>query len=130
MNYLLDTHVLIWWLTDDPTLSAKARVVLASDKSELYLSAASLWEMRIKQRKGTLTDFPDVLAQLEKWRVKVVPVGAISALEAPMLSLPHSDPFDKMIFYHAKQHNFTLLTGDSILLKQTIYQVTVINAKK
>lgn len=128
MNYLLDTHVLIWWLGGEAALNREARTVLGNPASKLFVSAASLWEMRIKQAKGTLEHVPSLLPQLGRWQIEVIPVEAVSALGAPLLDLPHSDPFDRMIFYHAMQHGLILMTADSILLRQSTYRIKTLKA--
>ena len=71
MRVLLDTHALLWWVDDDRQLPAKARAVIASFKTEVYVSAASAWEIATKVRIGKLAgagafaaDFPARLQQL------------------------------------------------------------------
>ena len=54
MRVLLDTHILLWWTLDDPKLSGKARAIIASFESEVFVSAASAWEIATKVRLGKL----------------------------------------------------------------------------
>ena len=63
MKYLLDTHALLWWFTDDPRLSATAREAIADENNEIFVSAASAWEIATTQRLGKLPDVPDALTR-------------------------------------------------------------------
>lgn len=129
-GYLLDTHVLIWWLADESYLSMEAKHILGDATSALYISAASLWEMRIKEIKKIWQGPSDILGQLQRWQIDVLPIDASAALDAPKLILPQADPFDRMILCHAMQHTLILLTADTNLLEQTRYNVHMIKAKK
>ena len=59
MNLLLDTHVLLWWLDDHPSLSRRARDVIEEGENLVFVSAATVWEIRIKQALGKLEIPPD-----------------------------------------------------------------------
>jgi PIN domain nuclease of toxin-antitoxin system len=125
MNLLLDTHVLLWWLDDDPTLSRRARTAIADMNNVVFVSAAAVWEIRIKQGLGKLDipdDFETVLDDqaFETLSITVEHAHAIKGL--PSL---HRDPFDRMLVAQAKCEGFTLVTRD-IHLKQ--YEIPVLNA--
>ena len=78
MKALLDTHVFLWWITDDPRLSPRAREIIADGANVLFLSAASGWEIAIKTKLGRLRlpDKPErfILKQLESNAIEVLPV--------------------------------------------------------
>ena len=65
MRLLLDTHVLLWWLADDPSLGAEARTAIAAGESTVFVSAASAWEISIKQAAGKLEAPSDLERQVE-----------------------------------------------------------------
>lgn len=110
--YLLDTHVLIWWLSDPSTLSEPARKVIADPTHTIMLSAASAWEMGIKQRLGRL-DFPPNLEEvLEKERIEMLAITIAHALGVGSLPMHHQDPFDRMLIAQAKHEQLILITRD------------------
>lgn len=129
MNCLLDSHVLIWWLSGHKALSKEAKLAIADSKNSLFISAASLWELRIKQIKKDWEGAVNIQAQLKKWQINVLPIDAQCALEAPKLRLPHGDPFDRMILYQSILYNLMLLTADKVFLKQKEYKIAIIRAK-
>ncbi len=65
MTYLLDTHVFLWWLADDPSLSAKARSLISDEKNFIFVSAASAWEIIIKKKLGKLVAPDDLVGALK-----------------------------------------------------------------
>lgn len=110
--YLLDTHALLWWLGDPQQLSDAARSVIADPAHTIMLSAASAWEMSIKQRLGRL-DFPPNLEEvLEKERIEMLPITIAHALGVGSLPMHHQDPFDRMLIAQAKHEQLILITRD------------------
>src|ERR687887_186904 len=73
MRLLLDTHVLLWWLADDPALSEQARVLIANEP-EVFASAASAWEIAIKRALGKLEAPQDLLSALEAGGIQRLPI--------------------------------------------------------
>ena len=116
MNLLLDTHVLLWFLTDNKRLNAIARGAIEDRANQRWLSPISLLEIAIKNRLGKLmlpapfgTLFPaDLLAQ----DIQILPME--SRHIEPLTSLPmhHKDPFDRVIAATAIVENFTLVSAD------------------
>ncbi|MBI4513940.1 MAG: type II toxin-antitoxin system VapC family toxin [Gemmatimonadetes bacterium] len=127
MRVLLDTHVLLWWLLDDPRLSARAREVIRRAENEVLVSAASGWEIATKQRLGKLgvAGFdPAVLpAILREGRIDVLPIALEHALEAGLLRGPHRDPFDRMLIGQSLREGLPVVTQDPVFRK---YRVRVI----
>lgn len=105
---LLDTHGLLWWASDDPRLSADARSHV--EKDSILISAASIWEIAIKFRKGKLaiaerfiTDLP---AYIQEQGFTMVPITPIHALRAGLLPIgKNSDPFDRMLVAQALEES-------------------------
>ena len=112
MRLLLDTHILLWWLGDSVALSAEARSLIADPANNVFISAATIWEIRIKQRLGKL-DAPDnLLAWVRAEEFEWVPVSVEHADATMQLPMLHRDPFDRMLVAQAKFLDLTLLTAD------------------
>lgn len=113
MRLLLDTHVLLWWLADDPTLGAEARTGISDPESAVYVSAATVWEISIKRALGKLEAPSDLLRQIESHRFGPLAITASHAQAAGALPRHHDDPFDRMLVAQAMIENLTLLSRDS-----------------
>ena len=127
MSVLLDTHVWVWWLTADPRLRAAERAALdaSAEKSELYLSAISLWEAQMLHSKKRL-DLPVAFAEwlelaADPSMLKVVPldVGVVLALDALPSSF-HGDPADRVIVATARAHALALATRDAAIRRARV----------
>ncbi|MGH9301493.1 MAG: type II toxin-antitoxin system VapC family toxin, partial [Acidimicrobiales bacterium] len=95
MSYLLDTHVVLWWLADDHRLSAAVRGLLEDGTQQVAVSAISAWEISIKKALGEL-DAPDNLSQvLNDSGFSTLAFGVDHATVAGSLPPEHSDPFDR-----------------------------------
>ena len=112
MKYLLDTHIIIWWLEDSPRLTAHERMVIADGSNEVFVSAASAWEIEIKRAKGLLSIPDDWKAHLEgtgfAW-LDVTPWHTEYIRNLPEI---HKDPFDRMLVAQAKSENLTMISHD------------------
>ncbi|MFM8844357.1 MAG: type II toxin-antitoxin system VapC family toxin [Gammaproteobacteria bacterium] len=118
MRVLLDTHTLLWWWTDSPRLSGTAREVIAGSENEVFVSAASIWEMRTKQRLGKLPLIPDLGVHvgdlLQKSRFTVLDIGWRHALAAGGYPADHRDPFDRMLAAQSALEALPLVTRDPV----------------
>jgi PIN domain nuclease of toxin-antitoxin system len=112
VRLLLDTHVLLWWLADDPTLSPAAREAIARAEAEVAVSAASAWEISIKRELGKLKAPDDLGPQLARHRFQALPITITHALLAGSLPRHHDDPFDRMLVAQAHLEGMTLVTRD------------------
>ena len=109
---LLDTHTFLWWLADDPSLGEKARAVIADGRNDVYVSAASIWEISIKRALGKL-EAPDDLEQVvEDENFIRLPISLFHAEAAGKLQPLHHDPFDRMLVAQAQSEGLTLVTAD------------------
>lgn len=115
MGLLLDTHVLLWVLTDDPRLSRPARNAIADGRSRLVVSAVSAWEMTIKAGRGRLRMPPDLPAQLIALRADALDVSISHALAVAELPPHHADPFDRLLVAQARTERLTLVTSDPLV---------------
>ncbi len=112
MKLLLDTHVLLWWLADSPSLPTKARVLIADRENTVFISAVSLWEIWLKQSLGKLRlpdNFEEILAGQH---FQNLPLTAVHAREVANLPWHHRDPFDRMLIAQAQVSGMRLLTVD------------------
>lgn len=125
MRVLLDTHILLWSLSDDPRLSAKARKLIES-AADIYVSAATFWEMAIKVGLGKLDVDLDEIRQycLESGFIEL-PVTPEHAIAVKNLEHHHRDPFDRLIVATAMTEPMKLLTVDPILTRYTELAVLV-----
>ena len=113
MNLLLDTHVLLWWLEDNPTLLKKAKKAIADGGNVVCVSTAVIWEIRIKQALGKL-EIPDNFRTiLEQQAFEMLPITADHAHLIGELPSHHRDPFDRMLIAQALFEGLTLVTRDS-----------------
>ena len=127
MKALLDTHAFLWWNTDDPQLSQTAREFIGDGRNEIYLSAASAWEIAIKYGKGRLQlpQPPDtyVAQRMVHHRFTSLPVALSHALQVFTLPHIHQDPFDRLLVAQSSMENLPLLSADTEIHR---YKVDVI----
>jgi PIN domain nuclease of toxin-antitoxin system len=119
MRLLLDTHVFLWWVFDDPRLSPAARDLIADPAADVLFSAVSGWEIASKDRTGRLdlpADVPGfVTEQVRRNRLRVVPVELRHALGVHALPDYHRDPFDRLLVAQAQAEKVPLLSSDPLL---------------
>ena len=119
MTLLLDTHTLLWFLTNDASLSARARQAIEDPANAKQVSAASLWEVAIKSglRKLNLpAPYADIFPrQLELNGFEIVPITPAHCATLVTLPLHHRDPFDRILVAQAKTEGLTLVTDDGKL---------------
>ncbi len=120
MNFLLDTHVLLWAAGQPEKLSRKTRNLLSDPGNSLLFSAVSLWEIVIKQTIGR-DDFrvdPRLLRRgLLDNGYNEIEITSTHALAVKDLPLLHRDPFDRMLLAQSRVEGFVLLTADSTVLR-------------
>lgn len=124
---LLDTHALLWWLSDDAALGPGAREVIAEPRNEVLVSAASIWEIGIKRQKGLLEVPSDLEALVEDEGFGKLPISLFHAQQAGSLPEIHRDPFDRMLVAQAQAEGLELLTADETIPR---YSVRVADARR
>ncbi|MEY2857694.1 MAG: hypothetical protein RLZZ74_2006 [Cyanobacteriota bacterium] len=112
MQYLLDTHTLIWWLANDANLSLNAKNVITDPSNLIFVSAASTWEIAIKKSLGKLESPDDLLKQIKVNQFKSLPIDLEETLVVETLPTYHQDPFDRILIAQAQFFDLTIITGD------------------
>lgn len=125
MNLLLDTHVLIWCLDDNPKLSPKVRSTIADDATSVFISSAVVWEMCIKESIGKLRIPENLEEVLEENYFEMLPITIKHALILRNLPEHHKDPFDRILVAQAVAEDLTLVTRDRVISR---YDVRLLQA--
>ncbi len=119
MKILIDSHVYVWALLNDPRLSTKAKRILQSDEHELFFSIASLWELSIKIRLGKLRTLTSSVAllhdSLKENGIVILPVRYEDILALEQLPAHHRDPFDRLMIAQSLSNGLQLLTEDAAI---------------
>ncbi|WP_201190680.1 PIN domain-containing protein [Pseudomonas fluorescens] len=125
MRVLLDTHVLLWALADDPKLSGKARTLI-DNAAEIYVSTATFWEMAIKVGLGKLNvDLEEIRQYCIESGFIELPVSAEHAIAVKDLEPHHRDPFDRIIVATAMSEPMKLMTADPIMARYTSLAILI-----
>lgn len=115
---LLDTHVFLWWVTNDANLTATARRAIADANHECSLSLVSCWEMAIKSSLGKLRLVKPVgrfvTEQLAANGIALLPIELRHAAKTEKLPFHHRDPFDRLLIAQAMAEKMTIVTADQI----------------
>ncbi|WP_420632269.1 type II toxin-antitoxin system VapC family toxin [Candidatus Leptofilum sp.] len=119
MKALLDTHTFLWWNMDSPKLSAEARKFIGNGRNQIYLSAATAWEIAIKFAKGRLSlpESPElyVATRLQQHNFLALPIQMSHALAVAHLPDVHQDPFDRLLIAQSQIEKLPLLTVDAAI---------------
>ena len=124
MNYILDTHTFLWATTDDRRLSGIATEVFTNQHSNLFLSAASVWEIVIKTQVGKLSLPTPVAGYIKRQivinRAQVLPISFEHVLRIEQLPLHHSDPFDRILAAQSIEEKMPIVSGDPLFKKYPV----------
>ena len=116
MQILLDTHALLWWLTDDPALTKPARKVIAETGNVVFVSAASAWEIATKVRLGKLASAANLAADfsghIEREGFQVLAISGEHAVRAGLFPGAHKDPFDRMLIAQAQAEDMPIVSNE------------------
>lgn len=125
MRLLIDSHVLLWWFEGADRLGAAAREAIRDGENEAFVSAATLWELSIKQAAGKLEVGVDLREHSAEQGFRELPVSGQHAVAVRNLPLHHRDPFDRMLVAQAGIEGLTLMTADRDL---TVYDIPILPA--
>ena len=118
MRLLLDTHALLWWLSDDASLPGLARKNIGSRAHTIHVSAASAWEIATKYRIGKLPQGAELASRFDSIpdseSFETLPISILHGVRAGLLPGPHRDPFDRMLIAQAQSEGLTIVSNDKI----------------
>ncbi|MYE81709.1 MAG: type II toxin-antitoxin system VapC family toxin [Gammaproteobacteria bacterium] len=117
---LLDTHVVLWWLTDEGRLREEARQAIAAGRNEVLVSAVTGWEIAIKRALGKLRAPDDMELVVEDAGFGPLPLLFRHAERAGSLPMHHRDPFDRMLVAQAQIEGLVLVTRDERLSRYEV----------
>jgi len=115
VNLLLDTHVFLWWDHRSLTLNANAHAAIEDARNNVFISAASVWEIAIKRRRGKLTFHGSATAAIPANGFHELPILPLEAQAAGNLAWSHEDPFDRVLVAQAVHRGLVFVTGDETI---------------
>ena len=116
MQYLIDTHVFLWFVSNTKELSKTAKTLIEDEKNEIFLSIASLWEISIKTVLGKLTingNYESVIDDVNDNSIQILQINFARTVEQNRLPFHHRDPFDRIIVSQAIVENMNLISADA-----------------
>ena len=118
MKLLLDTHAFLWWLVVSERLSLAVRAAIADESNDIFISAASAWEIATKHRIGRLPEADaialDIAGAIADQGFSELPITIDDAARAGALPGPHQDPFDRMLIAQAVSRGVILVSNETI----------------
>ena len=118
MHLLLDTHALIWWMSDNPALPNAARNAILDQRNTIVVSAASAWEMATKVRLGRLPVDAEIMRNFDEYlahsRFENLSITTAHGLKAGHLPGPQMDPFDRMLIAQAQMEDLTIVSNETM----------------
>jgi PIN domain nuclease of toxin-antitoxin system len=125
VKLLLDTHALLWWLSDDPKLGSYVRDLIADPGNDILVSAASLWEILVKVRAGKLVaDIGEILAEMKAQGFTLLEIAPAHLLALAGLPMHHRDPFDHLLIAQAIAEGATFLSEDGYTPRYPVPSLT------
>lgn len=121
--YIIDTHILLWWLEDPAQLSEEAQAIIGNPDNIIWVSVASIWEISIKVKLGKLEIPDNLLEMIKENNFRVLEIKAEHAQRSGQLPDHHKDPFDHLLMAQALEEGLTLISRDA---KFTNYDVPLI----
>lgn len=117
MRLLLDTHALLWWWNEGAPLGSQAKAAMGDVDNDVFVSAASAWEIATKVRKGQLPEFGGNLSafaqDVERDGFKLLDIAVRRGIAGGSLAGPHKDPFDRLIAAQALLEDLVVVTRDA-----------------
>lgn len=124
-KFLLDTHILLWWLEDDKKLKKDIKNLIVEERNQIFVSVVSFWEISIKNRKDKLPLKTNLKTIIKESKFNIVNITPDYVLAADSLSKIHKDPFDRMLIAQAKTEKLKLITADPKIWR---YKISITKA--
>lgn len=125
MNFLLDTHIFLWYITGNEKLRNDYKKIIEDLENTIFISTASLWEMIIKAKMGKLPlpapYYDYIQTQIENHSFNLCSLDSIVFKHLEKLPDMHKDPFDRILICQAIESNYILITDDENILKYSEY---------
>lgn len=125
MQYLLDTHVVLWWFTTPETMKKKTQSIIRDKSNQIFVSSVSFWEMAIKKSLGRLTLPHNLIEMVAAEAFNILPIMPEDGLGVADLPLLHTDPFDRLLIMQAKLNDLVIITRDKKIAE---YPVIILEA--
>ncbi len=119
-RFLLDTHVLLWWLADDAQLGSRCKELIGDSRNQVFVSAATTWEISIKTALGKLSAPEDMDTIVEDEGFDKLPITLYHGQLAGKLPALHRDPFDRMLIAQAQAEGLILMTADDSISQYSL----------
>lgn len=119
-SFLLDTHVLLWWLTGDPVLGPKTLKFISNPSNEVFVSAVTSWEIAIKKVTGKLEAPEDIDIIVHDEGFSELAISIYHGEMAEGLPMHHKDPFDRMLIAQAIAQGLQLITNDKLIQRYDV----------
>jgi PIN domain nuclease of toxin-antitoxin system len=123
MNFLLDTHTILWYLSGNKNISSKAKDAIENRENNKFCSIASLWEVAIKISLNKLNfdfDLNEFLKYIDDTGIEIIHISKVHIIKVSSLKFIHRDPFDRLIISQAAINNLTIITNDDDIKKYPI----------
>lgn len=124
-RFLIDTQIFIWWMENSERISKKLYDLLNNPHNEVFLSAASVWELVIKKGKKKLKGTVNIQEGIKASNFSILSIEIAHVLGVEKLPHIHKDPFDRILIAQSQVENVTLITSDEKIMK---YKVSAIKA--
>jgi PIN domain nuclease of toxin-antitoxin system len=128
MKVLIDSHVFLWWVLEEPRLTPAMREIISDGTNEVLFSAASAYELAYKADDGRLT-LPEgahayITDRLDANGFDPLPIDVGHALAAASLPRIHRDPFDRLLIAQAQREGIPILTADPVIARYDVETIT------
>ncbi|OGB97759.1 hypothetical protein A3F06_02995 [candidate division TM6 bacterium RIFCSPHIGHO2_12_FULL_36_22] len=120
-SYLLDTHIILWWLSNDKKLSKKAKELIEDPNNHIVVSAVTIWEISIKKSLNKLEAPNNIIEELEKNSIDQLPMTCAHAQFVEQLPNIHQDPFDRLLISQVLVENMVFVTADKVIPKYPVH---------
>ncbi|MCF7498610.1 type II toxin-antitoxin system VapC family toxin [Pseudoalteromonas sp. L1] len=127
-SIILDTCAFLWWIDDSAELGEASKALIADPNNNIYVSAATAWEISIKTNLKKLTAPSNIPLVIQNQGFIEIPILGKHGEQAGQLPMHHKDPFDRVIISQAMESGYEVMTSDT---KFSLYKtITVLDSRK